>query len=101
MSGYSEIQYFLENDVKVNPANAASFNLKTGTKWKLVGSIERGEVYKTKDQAVIVNGFNVFEAYVVVSDEKLVGLYLPTEKTFVKSKPEEFILKIKETSDEK
>ncbi len=87
--------YTLEKEVLINPMNASSLKLKAGTLWRHLGSIEEGEVYTTKDQAVILNGFNVYEGYIVVLDKTLVGFYLPTEGTFVDSKPKEIILNLK------
>ena len=57
-------------------------SLKSGTKWQYVGGVSHGEVYRTDDQIVTVEGSNTFEAYVVLSGDGLVGFYLPVEKTF-------------------
>ena len=58
--------------------------LRAGTHWDLFGTIDRGEVYRSQDQLLTVEGFNVHEAYLVVKDESLVGFYLPVEKTFTR-----------------
>lgn len=79
--------YMLEEAVIVKASKSAASNLKEDTRWSKVGSIEQGHVYRTRDQVVIVNSFNVHEAYIVVKGENVVGYYLPIEKTFVKSKP--------------
>ena len=57
-------------------------NLKKDTKWDFVGCLNEGDVYKTSDQIVTVEGSNTFEAYIVMRGENLVGFYLPVEKTF-------------------
>ncbi len=57
-------------------------HLKPNTKWEYVGTIEQGDVYKTKDQIVTVKGSNMFEAYLVLSQEEIVGFYLPFEESF-------------------
>ncbi|MFQ5541667.1 MAG: hypothetical protein ACE5E2_02465 [Candidatus Binatia bacterium] len=57
--------------------------LRQGTNWNLVGTIPEGEVYKPKDQVLTVECSNVFEAYLVVSKDSLVGFYLPVEREFV------------------
>jgi len=56
--------------------------LKSRTRWDYIGKIEQGDVFKTKDQILTVEGSNIFEAYLVVSENKAVGFYLPVEKTF-------------------
>jgi hypothetical protein len=79
--------YVLEKQTVIKADNAANTTLRSGTTWLHVGSIEEGDVFKTRDQVVVVNSFNVQEAYIVVQEGKVVGYYLPVEKTFVKSKP--------------
>jgi len=56
--------------------------LKDGTRWDYAGNIEQGDVYKTDDQILTVEGSNIFEAYIVISENDLVGFYLPVEGTF-------------------
>ncbi len=75
----------LNDEVEIKATNAKPTILKPGTRWMLVGSINQGEVYRTKDQVVIVNSFNVHEGYIVVEHNSVVGYYLPVEKTFVES----------------
>ena len=57
-------------------------NLKAGTKWDFMNTIAQGDVFKTRDQILTVEASNIFEAYIVISSNKLVGFYLPVEKTF-------------------
>lgn len=59
-----------------------SRKLRVGTKWNYVFTIMQGDVFKTKDQILTVEASNIFEAYIVVSSNQLVGFYLPVEKTF-------------------
>ncbi|MFL6260130.1 MAG: hypothetical protein ACJ76Y_10500 [Thermoanaerobaculia bacterium] len=62
--------------------------LRKGTRWKLVGALPQGEVFKSDDQVLTLECANVFEAYLVVSGRQLIGFYLPVEKGFVAaSKP--------------
>lgn len=77
----------LANGVSIQASNSRASVLNAGTKWVEVGTIEQGVVYRTKDQVVIVNSFNVHEGYIVVRESQVVGYYLPVEKTFVESKP--------------
>ena len=56
--------------------------LKRGTKWRPVGRLPQGDVYTTGDQVLTVEASNIQEAYIVLASRKLVGFYLPVEKTF-------------------
>ena len=67
----------LLDDVDVRLGTGYSRKLKKETKWDYVGSIESGDVYSTKDQILTVEASNIFEAYIVVSDDNLIGFYLP------------------------
>jgi hypothetical protein len=59
-----------------------STTLRPQTRWQLVGRIPQGEVYRTPDQVVAVEGAHIHEAYIVVDHGALVGFYLPVERTF-------------------
>ncbi len=68
--------------------------LKKGTRWFCVGIISQGLVYKTKDQILTIEGSNVYEANIVVLEQKLVGYFLPVEKTFSPiDRPETLMMK--------
>jgi hypothetical protein len=57
--------------------------LKENTVWNQVGMTELGKVYSTKDQVVKVEASNIYEGYLVVSNNCLTAFYLPVEKTVV------------------
>ena len=61
--------------------------LRKGTQWHFVGMIPQGEVYRTKDQVLTVEASNIHEAYIVVSSGRLVGFYLPVERSFSPLRP--------------
>lgn len=62
--------------------------LRAGTRWNLFGTLREGEVYRSPDQVLTVEGYNVHEAYLIVKDATLVGFYLPVEQTITPvSKP--------------
>lgn len=85
----------LTEKVDVPLESGSTTHLKANTTWEYVGTIEQGDVYKTKDQIVTVKGSNMFEAYLVISGERLVGFYLPVENGFTRiSKPIEIQRKI-------
>jgi len=72
----------LQQEVTANLPTGYSRVLKKGTKWDFVGMTPQGDVYKTKDQVLTVEASNIHEAYIVVSSGKLVGFYLPVERSF-------------------
>jgi hypothetical protein len=72
----------LSQDVDVSLNTGYKRKLKAGTRWHCIGKIENGDVYKTKDQILTVEGSNIYEAYIVVSEGYLVGFYLPGNRTF-------------------
>lgn len=74
--------FVLAQDIDVQLGNGYSRTLKKGTKWRCVGKITQGEVYKTRDQILTVEASNIFEANIVVVAKNLVGFYLPVERTF-------------------
>ena len=80
-------EFVLKDFVEVEALHAKPLTLKANTRWYKVGTIDRGVVYGTYDQVVIVNSFNVYEGYIVINEGNVVGYYLPTEKTFVETKP--------------
>lgn len=84
----AEFEYVLQREVTLKARKSTATILKAGTRWTKVGTIEQGTVYRTRDQVVLVNSFNVHEGYIVVSEPTVVGYYLPIEKSFVKAKPE-------------
>ena len=72
----------LEKEVKVSLGTGFSRVLKKGTRWDFVGTTSQGDVYRSKDQVLTVEASNIHEAYLVISSGKLVGFYLPVEKSF-------------------
>lgn len=74
----------LAEDVHIAQAPCGySRTLRQKTRWELVGRIAEGEVFRSRDQTLTVECSNVFEAYPVLSGERLVGFYLPVESGFV------------------
>lgn len=59
-----------------------SRTLRKGTRWDAVGRVVAGGVYRSRDQILTIECSNVFEAYLVVNGNRLVGFYLPVEKAF-------------------
>jgi hypothetical protein len=81
----------LTEDIDVAVGTGFLTKLKAGTKWNLVGKLEYGDVYRTNDQIVTVEGSNIYEAYIVVSGKQLVGFYLPAEEAFSPISPKKLL----------
>jgi len=60
----------LREDVEVTLDTGYKRTLKAGTRWQCIGNIENGDVYQTSDQILTVEGSNIHEACIVVSDRK-------------------------------
>lgn len=65
------------------PAGRVS-GLRSLTVWQRVGTLDQGEVFRTKDQIVTVEASNIYQADIVVSGGKLVGFYLPVDHMFTR-----------------
>ena len=96
----ASLLFKLQENVTIKATNARPSILNAGTHWMQVGFIDQGNVYKAKDQIVIVNSFNVHEGYIVVNDSVVVGYYLPVENTFIESKPTQINIQKLELSNE-
>lgn len=64
-----------------------SRTLRKATRWDHIGNITEGDVYRSRDQVLILECSNVHEAYVVLSGHQLIGFFLPVEKGFVPHLP--------------
>lgn len=77
----------IARDVDIKLSTGYSRTLRQGTVWLNVGSVAGGDVYQPRDTVFSVEGTNVHEAYLVLSDGRLVGYYLPAENSFVAQTP--------------
>ena len=59
-----------------------SRTLRKGTRWDPVGRLVEGVVYRSCDQTLTIECSNVFEVYLVIEGQHIVGFYLPVEKGF-------------------
>jgi hypothetical protein len=73
----------LQQDQSIAVGSGFPTKLRHGTKWQMAGRIPQGEVYRTPDQVVTVEASNIYEAMVVLQGGRLVGFYLPVERSFV------------------
>jgi hypothetical protein len=81
-AGPASASFLLEDDATVDLGTGFNRVLRKGTRWEPVGRIAEGDVYRTRDQVLTVEASHVYEAYVVVTSGKLVGFYLPVQRTF-------------------
>ena len=81
-SQLSEGLFELLEEVKISLDTGYSRKLKKGSKWKFVGTLTYGDVYKTDDQILTIEASNIYEAYIVIESSKLIGFYLPVERSF-------------------
>ncbi len=72
----------LTDDVHIDLGTGYSRKLRKGTKWYYVNTITQGDIFRTNDQILTIEGSNIFEAFIVVSNKHLVGFFLPVEETF-------------------
>ncbi|HWP20105.1 MAG TPA: hypothetical protein VNO84_13310 [Burkholderiaceae bacterium] len=59
-----------------------SRSLVEGTEFQEVGVVREGRVLKPLNATLTVEGAHIHEAYAVVHTDRLVGFYLPVEKSF-------------------
>ena len=77
----------LTKSAKVPNWSRTGNSLFVGTRWDFVGEVSHGRVYRSKDSVFFLQGANSHEAYLVVRDKKLVGFYLPGEKSWSALEP--------------
>jgi hypothetical protein len=82
-TGNEAAPFILAIDTPIHGAPCGySRSLRKGTRWNPAGRLAEGTVYRSPDQTLTVECSNVFEAYLVVSNQRLLGFYLPVEKGF-------------------
>ena len=74
--------FILKDEVILDTGTGYNRKLNKGTRWNYVNTISYGDIFKTKGQILTIERSNIFEAFIVVSDENLVGFFLPVEQTY-------------------
>lgn len=74
--------FILTKNIDIQLRGGYSRTLEKETRWNCIGKIPQGEVYITKDQVLTVEASNIYEAYIVILSDEIVGFYLPVERTF-------------------
>jgi hypothetical protein len=71
------------SDVPVEAKHMYDRVIRAASRWRLVGRVPEGDVYRPAGDGVFsVERANVHEAYLVIANRALVGVYLPVEKAF-------------------
>ena len=66
-------------------------SVPAGTEFVEIGSTPQGRVYRPANTVFTIEGAHMHEAHPVVKDGRVVGFYLPVEKSFSPlSRPVEF-----------
>jgi hypothetical protein len=73
----------LVSDVEIEPDSGYSRSLPSGYKLAPAGAIGEGEVYRPTEGVLTVEGAHMHEAWLVIRQGRLVGFFLPVEKSFV------------------
>lgn len=68
--------------VSVHPDSGYERSIKVGTEFVDAGGITQGSILKPTNAVFTIEGAHMHEAYLVVNDGRLVGFYLPVEKSF-------------------
>jgi hypothetical protein len=78
-----KVPFTLTADTPVKGAPCGfSRTLRKGTRWDPAGILVEGVVYRSSDQTLTIECSNVFEVYLVIEGQHIVGFYLPVEKGF-------------------
>jgi hypothetical protein len=80
------------DNTEVRLSTGYTTTIRAKTTWAFIGTIEQGDVYKPRDQVLTVEGYDVHEAYLVVSGDDLVGFYLPVEHNFAPISPSRHLI---------
>lgn len=72
----------LGKDLHIDFGTGYSRGIKAGSQWEHIGSVPQGQVFKPHKQVFTLEGAHMHEAYLVVSNSRLVGFYLPAEGGF-------------------
>ena len=72
----------VQSSVHIQLPTGYKRDLAAGSRWRPVGRVPQGDVYRPVGTVFTIEGEQVHEAYLVVADHKLVGFYLPAEARY-------------------
>jgi hypothetical protein len=76
----SELRMSRSVELPVGPGYRRT--LAPGSRWRLVGQMPQGGVYRPVEGVFTIEGRQVHEAYLVVASRAVVGFYLPGEDQY-------------------
>ena len=76
------MQIQLRQSVNIMLTTQYARTLPEGSRWRRVGALTQGDVYRPVDTVFTIEGRQVHEAYLVIASGVLVGFYLPGESNF-------------------
>lgn len=59
-----------------------SSKVKENTLWKSVGKINEGTVFKPIDSIFTIQGSHIYQSYIVMNGNEVVGFYLPVSSEY-------------------
>ncbi|NMK49301.1 hypothetical protein [Achromobacter sp. Bel] len=72
----------VQETVVVKLSTGYQREIRKGSVWRSAGSIPQGEVLRPVGTVFTIEGRQVHEAWLVLSDQKLVGFYLPGDQAY-------------------
>lgn len=72
---------FVDN-VVIKLSSGYSREIAKDSKWLLVGTTKEGNIFKPTDTVFTIEGAHVREAYLAISNNRLIGFYIPGENSF-------------------
>lgn len=76
------MQYVVAQSALIRLDSGYERTLRAGTELLEIGTIKQGKVLKPVGTVFTVEGAHMHEAYLVVSDGRIVGFFLPVEGAF-------------------
>lgn len=83
ISSESSMVSQLSRDVQVSFSDGTGYTLPSDSRWRRIGALVQGDVYKHQGAPFMVGKRGGSEAYLVATSGKLVGFYLPGGNLFM------------------
>ena len=72
----------LKSPTEIRLETGYTRTLAAGSNWQRVGTLSQGTVYRPVGTIFTIEGRQVHEAYLVITNQRLVGFYLPGEQAY-------------------
>ena len=72
----------VRQDVQIRLGTGYTRVVPAGSRWRAVGRLPQGQVYRPLNTIFAIEGRNVHEAYLVMQDGAVQGFYLPGESRY-------------------